>query len=288
MAAQSLSSVVHHRKRQDAREGGETPPLPRNCERSCLGDRRFGHWMRAGIQPGFLRLSLGTRETTEDGPQGLFLGRWLKRRKSGDRSLRLQPLSRSEGDEGAVMPVCSSLRARPGRALPPIIAVILILLLCSACQAASIRGVVTDTAGAKVTGANVVLVSNGQVVASAVSTADGSFQILTGTEGRFFLVVSARSFRQLQTPDFYAGRLDSIERNLVLEPEWVRESIVVTATGTPTPQPQTSAATSVLGPLDLALRSDLVSSLRLDARHLCDPGRPAWRGDLAVRARRRL
>jgi iron complex outermembrane receptor protein/vitamin B12 transporter len=161
------------------------------------------------------------------------------------------------------MPVCSSLRARPGRALPPIIAVILILLLCSACQAASIRGVVTDTAGAKVTGANVVLVSNGQVVASAVSTADGSFQILTGTEGRFFLVVSARSFRQLQTPDFYAGLLDSIERTLVLEPEWVRESIVVTATGTPTPQPQTSAATSVLGPLDLALRSDLVSSLRL-------------------------
>ena len=56
---------------------------------------------------------------------------------------------------------------------------------------------------------------------------------------------------------------DSIERNLVLEPEWVRESIVVTATGTPTPQPQTSAATTVLSPLDLALRTDLVSALRL-------------------------
>src|SRR5208337_3050841 len=78
-----------------------------------------------------------------------------------------------------------------------------------------------------------------------------------------FLVVSAASFRQLQTPDFYAGRLDSVERNLVLEPQWVRESIVVTANGTPTPQPQTSAATSVLAPLDLALRTDLVSPLRL-------------------------
>ena len=43
----------------------------------------------------------------------------------------------------------------------------------------------------------------------------------------------------------------------------MRESIVVTATGTPTPQPQTSEATSVLGPLDLALRNDLVSALRL-------------------------
>ena len=56
-------------------------------------------------------------------------------------------------------------------------------------------------------------------------------------------MVSAKSFRQLETPGFYAGQLDNIERNLVLEPEWVRESIVVTATGTPTPQPQTSAAT---------------------------------------------
>jgi len=161
------------------------------------------------------------------------------------------------------MPVSPSSRAFRSRALPYLFAAILIACASSACFAASIRGVVTDATGAKVTGANVVLVWNGKVVASAVSTADGSFEILTGGDGRFFLVASAKSFRQLQTPDFYAGRLDSIERNLVLEPEWVRESIVVTATGTPTPQPQTSAATSVLGPLDLELRSDLVSPLRL-------------------------
>ena len=142
---------------------------------------------------------------------------------------------------------------------------ILLLLVSSAALslAASIRGVVTDASGAKVTGASVVLVSGGKAVGAAVSTADGSFQILTGVEGRFFLLVSAKSFRQLETPVFFAGRMDSIERNLVLEPEWVRQSIVVTATGTPTPQPQTSAATSVLGQLDLALREDLVSALRL-------------------------
>ncbi len=152
----------------------------------------------------------------------------------------------------------STLRALP-RALP------LLLLAASAvlCPAASIRGVVSDVSGAKVTGATVVLISGGKAVATAVSTADGSFQIITGVEGRFFLIVSAKSFRQLETPGFYAGRLDSVERNVVLEPEWVRESIVVTATGTPTPQPQTGAATSVLGPLDLALRDDLTSALRL-------------------------
>jgi iron complex outermembrane receptor protein/vitamin B12 transporter len=131
------------------------------------------------------------------------------------------------------------------------------------CPAASIHGVVTDATGAKVTGANVVLICGGKPAGAAISTADGSFQMQTGVEGRFFLLVSAKSFRQLETPSFYAGRLDAVERNIVLEPEWVRESIVVTATGTPTPQPQTSEATSVLGPVDLALRDDLVSALRL-------------------------
>ncbi len=140
------------------------------------------------------------------------------------------------------------------------------LLICAfaiAGHAASIRGVVADASGARVTGATVDLISNGQVVGSAVSGADGSFQILTGLRGRFFLVVSATKFRQLETPGFYAGQLDNIERNIVLEPEWVHESIVVTATGTPTPQPQTGAATSVIGPNELELNLDIVSSLRL-------------------------
>jgi iron complex outermembrane receptor protein/vitamin B12 transporter len=142
---------------------------------------------------------------------------------------------------------------------------ILSILIAGAavCQAASIRGVVTDPSGAKVTGAVVNLLAEGKVVATAVSTADGSYQILTGNQGRFFLVVSAKSFRQLATPVFYAGQLDNLEHNVVLEPEWVRESIVVTATGTPTPQAQTSEATSVLGPAELDLRDDLTSALRL-------------------------
>ncbi len=163
------------------------------------------------------------------------------------------------------MPVCLSffLRWLAPRTLPRVLALFLLVCTASVCPAASIRGVVTDTSGAKVVGAQVVLISGGQNAGSAVTAADGSFQILTGVEGHFFLAVSSASFRQLETPSFYAGKLDSVERNLVLEPAWVRESIVVTATGTPTPQAQTSEATSVLGPLDLALRDDLTSALRL-------------------------
>jgi iron complex outermembrane receptor protein/vitamin B12 transporter len=149
---------------------------------------------------------------------------------------------------------------QPTRALSRAVAIILLIACAAFCPAAVVRGVVTDASGAKVTGAGVVLISGGKAVGSAVSTSDGSFQILIGVEGRFFLVVSAKSFRQLETPGFYAGQLETVEHNVVLEPEWVRESIVVTANGIATPQPQTSEATSVLGPLDLALRDDKVSS----------------------------
>jgi vitamin B12 transporter len=161
------------------------------------------------------------------------------------------------------MPIPSFLRAFTGRCIAGALAATLLLASAQLSFASSIRGVVSDISGAKVSGASIALMSNGKVIASAVSSSDGAFQLTTGIAGRYFLVVSASSFRQLQTPDFYAGQFDSIERNLVLEPAWVRESIVVTDTGAPTPQPQTSAATTVLGPLDLATRVDLTSVLRM-------------------------
>src|SRR6185437_3308862 len=162
-------------------------------------------------------------------------------------------------------------------------AALLLFFAATICPAASVRGVVTDATGAKITGASVVLIGNGKVVASAVSRADGSFEITTGSAGRF-LVVSAKTFRQLQTPDFYAGRFSSIERDIVLEPAWVRQSIIVAATGTPTPEPQTSSATTVLGPLDLALRTSLVNSLRLmPGAFLAQTGQRGAQSSLFVR-----
>ncbi len=182
------------------------------------------------------------------------------------------------------MPVFRASRVISSRFLLRAFAAAVLFFCATASPAASIRGVVTDGTGAKITGATVSLFSNGQVIASAVSAADGSFQITTGATGHFFLVVSAKSFRQLQTPDFYGGQLDSIERTIVLEPEWARESIVVTATGTPIPQAQTSAATTVLGPLDLDLRDDLNSVLRLmPGAQVAQSGQLGGVGSLFVR-----
>jgi vitamin B12 transporter len=182
------------------------------------------------------------------------------------------------------MSLAFSAHLRPFRLLPQLLASILISIWISPLHAASIRGRVTDTTGARITGARVVVVCNGKVIASAVSEADGSFEVQTGTQGRFFLVVSSNGFRQLHTPDFYAGQLDSVERQIVLEPEWVRQSIVVTATGTPTPQSQTGASTSVLSSLDLERRSDLVSVLRMmPGASVVQLGESGAQGSLFVR-----
>lgn len=160
----------------------------------------------------------------------------------------------------------------------------LLFLLPLICRAAAIHGIVTDSSGAKVSGATVLLIQNGTVATSAVSGPDGSFELSTGAEGRFFLLVSAPSFRQLETPGFYAKRLDALEQNLVLEPAWVRESIVVTATGTPTPQPQTGASISVLGPTDLEFSESLVNSLRLiPGTFVAQVGQRGAQGSLFIR-----
>jgi vitamin B12 transporter len=140
---------------------------------------------------------------------------------------------------------------------------ILFLFSATLLQAGVIRGTVTDTSGATVVGASIVLMNGAKYVDKTVSTADGSYQFVTGQSGRFSLIITAQSFRQLEPPSFYANAGASIERNLVMEPEWVHQSIVVTATGTPTPQQQTSEATSVLTPLDLGFRENFVDALRL-------------------------
>jgi iron complex outermembrane receptor protein/vitamin B12 transporter len=153
--------------------------------------------------------------------------------------------------------------ARSFARLSALFLILIPALLPTQLLAGIIRGTITDTTGATVTGATVVLLNNGNFVSKTVSTADGSYQFVTGQAGRFVVAITAQGFQQLNVPAFYATVGDSVERNLVLEPEWVHQSIVVTATGTPTPQEQTSSATSVFIPIDFGLSEDLGSVLRI-------------------------
>ena len=161
------------------------------------------------------------------------------------------------------MPFPSGQSSPLARICPRFLCALLLLLSTTFAYAGVIRGTVTDTTGATVRGATVVLFNGGKYVATTVSTADGTFQFVTGRGGRFTLVITAASFHQLDPPFFYAGAGDNVERSLVMEPEWVHQSIVVTATGTPIAQQQTSSQTEVFTLQDLARREDVIDILRL-------------------------
>ena len=113
-------------------------------------------------------------------------------------------------------------------------------------RAAIVEGTVTDTLGEPVTNANVALIKGGQIVAHATTQSDGVYRMTTGSNGRFYVLVSAASFKQVSTRGFFSGAVDVHNENVVLKPAVVHQEVVVSATGTPTPQAQLASSVSVL------------------------------------------
>lgn len=137
-----------------------------------------------------------------------------------------------------------------------------ILLSAPILRAVSVHGTVTDSLGAPIPNATVALVQNGKVVISVNTHADGTFQLSNAAAGQFYVLAGGTSFRELTTGSFYGGEFDSIEQNIVLEPEWVHQSIVVTATGLPEPQAQVSASVSVINKTEFLNNAIMVDPLR--------------------------
>jgi iron complex outermembrane receptor protein/vitamin B12 transporter len=128
--------------------------------------------------------------------------------------------------------------------------------------AAEVHGRVTDPLGAPIVGAQLALIQGGKIVTSGRSAADGTYSLRTGQTGQFYVVVVSQTFRQMTTPAFYAGVLDSHMENVVLEPARINQQVVVTATGTPTPQAQVSGAITVIPQPDFRNRAILVDAMR--------------------------
>ena len=117
------------------------------------------------------------------------------------------------------------------RPLRRLLCILSLLAFAGVSHAVSVHGTVTDTLGVPIVGAVVALVHNGKVVVSVQTGYDGSYTLVSADSGRFYVLASGHSFRQLQTQSFFGQTLDDVEQNVVLEPEWVRQSVVVTATG---------------------------------------------------------
>ena len=137
-----------------------------------------------------------------------------------------------------------------------------LLASAAASYAVSVHGTVTDPLGAPIAHAIVALVHDGKVIVSGQTGFDGSYTLSSADTGRFYVLASGHSFRQLQTQSFYGGTLDDVEQNVVLEPEWVRQSVVVTATGEPEPQAQTSGSVTGIGATQFENRMTIVDTLR--------------------------
>ncbi len=129
-------------------------------------------------------------------------------------------------------------------------------------HAVAVHGTVTDPLNQPIVGAVVALVDNGRIIVSVFTAGDGSYRLSTATPGRFYVLATGNNFRQLSTESFYGSAMGSIERNVVLEPDTVRESIIVSATGTPLPQTQISASVTELSRTDFADQQSVVDALR--------------------------
>ncbi len=153
-----------------------------------------------------------------------------------------------------------------------------------ALHAVIVRGTVTDPLGTPIANAMVALVDNGEVVSTTKTAADGSYQLASGSVGRFYVLAGGNSFRQLATESFYGGSLDSLLKNVQLEPDTVRQSVVVTATGTPTPIAQVSASVTRLGSLDFANFANVTDALRtVPGFHLVQTGERGGATSLFIR-----
>jgi iron complex outermembrane receptor protein/vitamin B12 transporter len=147
-----------------------------------------------------------------------------------------------------------------------------------------VHGSVVDTLGRPIPNALVALVDNGEVVLTVKSGSDGSYQITTGTSGRFYVLATGTSFRELITESFYGASLDSVEENITLEPETLREAIVVTATGTPVPSAQVSASITRLGALDFQNFANVTDALSaVPGFHLVQTGALGAQTSLFIR-----
>jgi vitamin B12 transporter len=130
------------------------------------------------------------------------------------------------------------------------------------CAEPAITGTVTDSLGAVIPRATVVLVQNGKDVSTATTDAAGKFQFTVDSTGRYTVRAEAKTFASNSSEEVFAQPGHGVDVNLTLSPSPVTQNIVVAATGLETPEAQTGTSISVINSVDLNSRVDLSQTLR--------------------------
>jgi iron complex outermembrane receptor protein/vitamin B12 transporter len=111
---------------------------------------------------------------------------------------------------------------------------------------ASIGGTVVDPLGATVAQAAVVLVHDGQQVATTASGAHGEFTFDAVAEGRYHIEARASGFQPKTTDAVFVGAAGHATVEVALQIGTVEQQVVVTATVGEVPQSQVGASVTVL------------------------------------------
>ncbi len=163
------------------------------------------------------------------------------------------------------MPASSPVRQRHPRHHHPRhhhLLFLLAALLPSTSHAVVVRGTVTDQLGAALPRALIRLVQGNNSTALAISNPDGTFEIRSGTSGRFTLFTSAPTFAPNVGVSFFGGRTDIVLQTVVLSPGEIRTEVSVLEDGTPTPLAQLTAPVTLIPRDSLVTRVGVVDDLR--------------------------
>ena len=145
-----------------------------------------------------------------------------------------------------------------------ILTAVLLLIVSAPAWSAEpgISGTVTDSLGAVIPGATVVLIEGGKTVDTASTDTAGKFQFKIEHSGRYSVRAEAKTFAASTSQEVFAEPGHGLDIDLTLSPSAVAQNIVVTATGLETPEAQTGTSISVINRTDLKTRIDVQDTLR--------------------------
>ena len=131
----------------------------------------------------------------------------------------------------------------------------------AAAENGTVRGVVTDPAGAAIPQASVELLQDNKVAATAKADGEGRYQI-SASAGRYRVRAAAPSFATKESALIYVKGRAAAEVNLTLGVGPVAEQVVVSASGIEMPQSQVGASVSVITSDQFQNKLELFEPLR--------------------------
>jgi iron complex outermembrane receptor protein/vitamin B12 transporter len=149
---------------------------------------------------------------------------------------------------------------------------VLAVLLCpiavtarAQAPAASVGGAVLDPLGARIPGANVTLLREGQHVADTKTDEKGEFVFHDLKAGRYEIEADAGGFAPRTVDPFFVGERGQTVVNVTLQVGREEQQVVVTAAATATPASQVGASVTVLDADTLKTldKPDVLEALRL-------------------------